>query len=274
VTHQPDQSLELLLGLLAASRVYDLEQPRFQGLPTAAPHAPGFVYMLHRRHEAGSVQARTSAAGMIITSEHAGTHIDALCHQAVNMRLHGDIAIDGRVQTSAGFTKLGADAIPLFLGRGVLLDATVHAGVQQLPDAYAISASELQAVAEAQKTALGKGDVVMVRTGNGARWNDPEAYLRGAGIAADASRWLAELKVRAVGADNVAWDVPDVVDPQLNMTLPGHAILLVESGIYILEHLYLEELSRDRVYEFAFLCLPLKLRGATASPVRPIALAF
>jgi kynurenine formamidase len=271
VPHHLDQSRELLLGLLAASRVYDLEQPRFQGAPTAVPHAPGFVYMLHRRHEAGSDQARTSAAGMIVTSEHAGTHIDALCHQAVHMRLHGEVEINGRIQTSAGFTELGADAIPPIVGRGVLLDAAAHADGQQLPEEYSISASELQEVAEAQKTALGTGDVVLVRTGNGARWDDPEAYLRGAGIAADASRWLAGLRVRAVGADNVAWDVPD---PQMNMTLPGHAILLVENGIYILEHLYLEELSRDRVYEFAFLCLPLKLRGATASPVRPIALVF
>jgi len=97
----------------SGTRIYDLEQPRIQGAPTAAPHAPGFVYMLHRRHEAGSGQARTSAGGMIITSEHAGTHIDALCHQAVNMRLHGDVAINGRVQTSAGFTELGAGSVDL-----------------------------------------------------------------------------------------------------------------------------------------------------------------
>jgi kynurenine formamidase len=45
----------------------------------------------------------------------------------------------------------------------------------------------------------------------------------------------------------------------------------VRNGIYIIEHLYLEELSRDQVYEFVLLCLPLKIRGATASPVRPIA---
>ena len=269
-----DQSLDFLLRLLAASRVYDLEQPRFQGFPTAATHAPGFVYLLHRRHEAGTGQARTSAAGMIITSENAGTHIDALCHQAVNTRLYGDIEIDTQVQTSAGFTELGAETIPLMLGRGVLLDAAARSGVRRLPEDHAIGAAELQEVAEAQNTDVRKDDVVLVRTGNGARWDDPEPYLRGAGVAADASRWLAELKVRAVGADNVAWDVPDVVHTQMKMTLPGHAILLVQSGIYILQHLYLEALSRDRVYEFAFLCLPLKLRGATASPVRPIALAL
>ncbi|MDQ3770451.1 MAG: cyclase family protein, partial [Actinomycetota bacterium] len=38
------------------------------------------------------------------------------------------------------------------------------------------------------------------------------------------------------------------------------------------ENLALEELAADGVGEFTFLCLPLKMRGATGSPVRPIGL--
>ena len=49
-------------------------------------------------------------------------------------------------------------------------------------------------------------------------------------------------------------------------------LLIVRAGIYIIESLNLEELARDGVREFAFVCLPLKLRGGTGSPVRPIAL--
>jgi kynurenine formamidase len=55
------------------------------------------------------------------------------------------------------------------------------------------------------------------------------------------------------------------------VSLPGHLILLVHHGIYIIENLNLEELSRDRRYEFTFIALPLKIQGATGSPVRPIA---
>ena len=76
----------------------------------------------------------------------------------------------------------------------------------------------------------------------------------------------------AVGADNVAWDWLEGSDPATGTPLPGHVILLVRSGIHILEHLYLEELARDRVREFTLVCLPLKIMGATGSPVRPIAL--
>ncbi len=271
---QVNLSLDSLLHLLAACRVYDLEQPRYHGIPNAAPHAPGFVYMLHRRHESGTGEDRTSASGMIVSPEHAGTHIDALCHQAENMRMYGGVEIDSKIQTSTGFTELGADTIAPMLGRGVLLDVAANQGVERLPDERLISAHELQQVAKSQGTSIREGDVVLVRIGNGAAWHDPDAYLRGAGMVASASQWLADLKVRAVGADNVAWDLPDLFDAEMGMTLPGHVILLVRHGIYILEHLFLEELARDRIYEFAFVCLPLKMRGATASPVRPIAISL
>jgi kynurenine formamidase len=56
-------------------------------------------------------------------------------------------------------------------------------------------------------------------------------------------------------------------------SLPGHTLLIVRAGVYILESLNLEALARDGVREFAFVCLPLKLRGGTGSPVRPLALA-
>jgi kynurenine formamidase len=209
---------------------------------------------------------------MMLAFEHFGTHIDALCHQALDLRLYGGVEIDSAVQTSTGFTQHGVETIPPLIGRGVLLDVARHMGLERVPDERLISAQELQEVAEAQGTSIRGGDVLLVRTGNGALWHDPDTYLRGAGMAADASRWVAGVGVRAVGADNVAWDVPDVLDAEMGMMLPGHAILLVQHGIYLLEHLYLEDLARDGIHEFAFVCLPLKLRGATASPVRPIAL--
>lgn len=74
-------------------------------------------------------------------------------------------------------------------------------------------------------------------------------------------------------ASSVAWDEVGVVDPDLKVTLPGHVILQGRHGIYIIENLFLEVLTRDQHYEFTFICLPLKLRGAIGSPVRPVAIA-
>jgi kynurenine formamidase len=255
----------LIAGLLESihsARVFDLEQPRYAGAPTHPAHAPGFNYFLHRHHAHGAPEARTGASGIIVTPEHSGTHIDALAHQAENLTLHGGVAAD-EVQTSVGFKQLGIETMAPIVARGVLLDVPRDAE-------YAITAEELE---EASKTEIRAGDVVLVRTGWGKLWSDPERYLKAPGVSAGGSRWLIERKVAAVGADNMAFDVMGPADPELKVTLPGHVLLLVRAGIPIIENLNLEELAAAGVHEFLFVCLPLKMRGATGSPVRPIAVA-
>ena len=250
-----------LSDALAGARVYDLEQPRYAGAPVWPAHEPGVLLKLHRRHEAGLGEARTSASALLVMAEHSGTHIDALCHQAENLELYGGVPVDASVQTPDGFTQLGADTIPPLVGRGVLLDCA-DAG-------HAVTAGDLERAADGLEILA--GDVILVRTGAGALFEDREAFMAAGGIDASGSRWCAEREPLAVGADNVAWDVPGAEDPELG-TLPGHLVLLVRAGIYIVEGLNLEELARDGVREFAFVCLPLKLRGGTGSPVRPLAL--
>jgi kynurenine formamidase len=255
-----------LIDALRAARAYDLEQPRYQGAPVFPAHEPGVLLNLHRRHEPGLGEARTSASGLLVMAEHSGTHIDALCHQAEHLRLHGGVEVSPAVQTPHGFTTLGVDTIPPLVARGVLLDV---AGEEPLPPGYAVGAAELAAAAEG--LTIEPGDVVLVRLGSGALWGDRAAYEAAGGIAAEGSAWLAERAPVAVGADNLAWDVPGVRDPELG-TLPGHALLIVRAGVLIIESLNLEALAADGVREFAFVCLPLKLRGGTGSPVRPLAL--
>lgn len=251
-------------------KTYDLEQPRYFGAPTLPVHAPGFVYTLHRHHEPGP-EARTGASGSIYMTEHSGTHIDALCHQAENLYLHGGQEVNAQVQTSTGFTRLGVENIEPIIARGVLLDVARYRGVDWIGENQLITRADIEATLQQQGTTIHKGDIVLVRTGNGARWHDPSAYLTAGGMRTDASQWIADQQVRAVGADNVAWDAVEYVDPDLKVHFPGHIVLLVRAGIYIIENLFLEDLAKDRRYEFLFICLPLKMRGVTGSPVRPIA---
>jgi kynurenine formamidase len=256
-----------VLEALASARVFDLEQPRYAGAPSHPAHAPGFNYFLHRHHAAGAPEARTGASGIVVMPEHSGTHIDALVHQAENLVLHGGVRADGGIQTSTGFREMGIDTMAPLVRRGILLDV---AGERRLDPDYAITPNDLE---RACRVDIRGGDAVLVRTGFGALWSKPDEYLHAAGVGADASRWLIKRNVGAVGADNVAFDVMGVTDPELHVTLPGHVLLLVRAGIPIIENLNLEELAAARVYEFGFVCLPLKMRGATGSPVRPIAVA-
>ena len=257
-----------LLDTLGTARVFDLEQLRYAGAPSHPAHQPGFNYFLHRHHSRGGPEARTGASGIVVMPEHSGTHIDALAHQAENLTLHGGVHVDSGIQTSQGFRILGIDTMAPLVARGVLLDV---AEKKRLEPDHSITADELERAAANLK--IRAGDVVLVRTGYGALWSDPDEYLRAAGVSAAGSRWLIEKKVSAVGADNMAWDLIGPTDPELGVTLPGHLLLLVRAGIPIIENLNLEELAAAHLHEFAFVCLPLKMRGATGSPVRPIAIA-
>ncbi len=264
-----------LADQLHAARVYDLEQPRFRGMPIHPTHLPGYFYALHRRHRDTYCPAehgpRSGASGVLTMMEHSGTHLDALCHQANFLTLFGGIPTDA-AETPTGFTQLGVETVPPLLGRGVLLDVAGWKGQARLPAAYSIHADDLAGCAAAQGVEVRRGDVLLVRTGYAPLWNDEATYLRAAGVGKSGTLWAAERGVVAVGADNMAWDAPDERDPETGATLFAHVYLLPQKGVYILENLDLETLARDRAHDFAFLAIPLKLKGATGSPLRPLAL--
>src|SRR5262249_60866372 len=123
-----------LAEMLRSARVYDLEQPRFAGMPIHPSHKPGYFYALHRRHrDTADPQRhgpRSSASGTMVMMEHSGTHIDALCHQACGLQMYGGVPVEG-TETLCGFTRLGIETVPPLLGRGGLLD--VSGGKVQWP---------------------------------------------------------------------------------------------------------------------------------------------
>jgi kynurenine formamidase len=258
------------------TRIFDLEQPRTAEMPIHAAHQQaGYSYLLHRHHEdeyrPEEAGTRTGAAGVVICGEHTGTHIDALCHQSDALVLYGGVSVED-VQSSRGFTARGVEEIPPIVAPGVLLDVAAKEGVESLEPGRVVTAGELEACREEQDVQIEPGDVVLVRTSNARHWEDAERYLAGPGMDANASYWAADRGVVAVGADNAAWDAPGLKDPELGCMLPGHLILLARRGIYIIENLNLEELAAAGRYRFDFVCTPLKLVGATGSPVRPLAL--
>lgn len=263
------------LADLLSARVYDLEQPRFAGMPIHPSHKPGYFYALHRRHrdtyQPECHGPRSGASGTLVMMEHSGTHIDALSHQAFDQVMFGGVRTDA-AETPAGFTQLGVETVPPLLCRGVLLDVAGWKGVDRLPPRSAITADDLAGCAARQGVEVRAGDVLLVRTGYAGLWGDEGRYLDAAGVGKSGTLWAADRGVVAVGADNMAWDAPDERDPDTGATLFAHAYLLPQKGIYIMENLALDELARDRAWEFGFVGIPLKLKGATGSPLRPLAL--
>ena len=255
-------------------RVYDLGRPLEAATPVAPGH-PNFRMALLRRHgDATRPGGASSANELISTSGHTGTHIDALAHFAQEGKLAGG---HDALEASRGgrFHVHGVETIEPIVTRGVLLDLAAAEGTAALEPGRPITASDIEKACGHHGLTIGAGDAVLFRTGwPVGRYEDEAAYLGWPtgvpGPDESAARWLADRGVRVTGSDTIAfeWLAPGAGHSRL----PVHVHLLVGNGINIIEVLDLEELARDEVREFLFICSPLKMVGATGSPVRPLAL--
>jgi kynurenine formamidase len=209
----------------------------------------------------------------IVTTEigQVGTQFDGFAHQTIGDSLYNCFKLDD-ISTRTGFTKLGIQNVGAIMTRGVLIDVAAHKGVAVLPDGYEITVEDLRQALATEKLTLQPGDAVIIHTGWGTLWEkDNGRYGRGnPGIGIAAAEWLARQSPVLVGADTPPVEVSPNPDAQLS--LPVHQIMLVVNGIHTLENLKLDLLAATRAYEFAFIVQPLKIEGGTGSTVAPIAI--
>jgi kynurenine formamidase len=256
-----------LLASIRGFRAIDLAQPYFTGMPHYPIHAP-YLYALSKKHgEQVNPGGSSSAAEAIALSTHVGTHIDALCHFSSNGKLHGGEDADGLQTYGGGLERFTVDTIQPIFRRGVLLDIARQQGVEVLPIDFVITPEHLDLAMEG--VGVEPGDVVLLRTGWARYWNDAARFIsqvKSPGPGLEGAQWLSARKIFAAGSETAPFEaVPSA-------SLPVHVHLLVESGIHIIECLNLEELSASGAKEFLFVAAPLKIRGGTASPIRPVAL--
>ena len=261
--------MSALLDLAAGARVFDLAQPYFTGMPHHPSHPP-FLFGLVKQHgdyvgEAGN----SSASDALALGSHVGTHIDALCHFSCGGKLHGGQEAAAVQSYRDGVGCHSIDRVAPIVRRGVLLDIAALTGAPALPQDFEITPEHLSRAADLERVEIARGDVVLLRTGWAKYFSDAREFIaevHGPGPARAGAEWLSARGIYAAGSDTVAFEkVPDA-------NMPVHVHLLVEQGIHIIECLNLEELAASRVYEFLFVALPLKIRGATASPIRPVAI--
>ena len=197
----------------------------------------------------------------IVTSEigQVGTQFDGFAHQSIEYSHYNCFKTD-EIATRTGFTKLGIEKVGTLMTRGVLIDVAALKGVDMLGDTYEITVQDLQQALQRQNVTLQPGDAVIIHTGWARLWGKDNArYMKSSpGIGVAAAEWLAKQDPMLVGADNPPVEVTPNPDPQLS--LPVHQIMLVVNGIHLLENLKLDELSAKKVYEFAFVMQPLKAR--------------
>lgn len=274
----PTQALRtpdaLLTAVLRGVQVHDLGRPLSIGMPQS-PNHPAYWHSLPRRHgDMVRADGGSAANDFISMGTHVGTHIDALAHVSQDGRLHG--GADAREAGVGGkYLDHGVHTIAPMVRRGVLLDVGSAHGTDGCAAGHEITVDELEEAVTRQGTEVREGDVVLIRSGWGRHFVDPDpSVYRGAdsgvpGVSEAGAQWLAARHVHAVGADTIAFEC---LKPGAGHgLLPAHRVLLVENGIYIIEALDLDGVAEAGVHEFTFVLSPLPLVGATGSPVRPLA---
>jgi kynurenine formamidase len=262
----------LLSAVTSGIRTVDLGRQLRVGMPQS-PNHPQFWHTLPRRHgDMVRADGGSAANDMITMGTHVGTHIDALAHVSQDGLLHGG-ADAGASCLGGKYVEHGVHTIEPMIRRGVLLDVPGSKSLPDLEGGHEITVDDLEACAKAQDVEIRAGDVVLIRSGWGKKFAEGAAYVGGAsgvpGIGEAGARWFADRGVHALGADTIAFEhLPPGAG---HATLPAHRVLLVETGIYIIEALDLEELAAQGVHEFTFVLVPLNIFGATGSPVRPLA---
>ena len=278
-----EESRLRILSRIRSGKTYDLSVEYFVGMPSFHQLGdPGYQYWLtHTPHGTvvdnpnglgATMNAKVSYTGDAISMyTHMGTHIDALNHFGLNGRIWNGFTPEQHLGDK-GWKKTGAEKIPPIIARGVLIDVAAYRGQSPLTNNYRVNAADLKGALQWQNVRLEKGDVVLIRTGQAQHYGDAGKFLHEyPGINLDAVKWLIESQgAMLLGADNLSFEAfpPEREDNWV----PVHTYLLAERGVMFIEQMFLEELSRERVYEVAFIAAALKLRGASGSPMRPMAI--
>ena len=287
-----DQTVLSAIQLVKQGKIYDLGITYSRNSYKWPGHSPGEI-MTFRTPDGVSRQKdhaftypdvnpiRTGwHSCALFINDNVATQIDGLGHVTVGDNTHW---YNGFTESDHGgdfgIRRCDAASIPPIVARGVLLDIAAARNVDALPAHYGISPTDVDRALQMQKLQLEPGDVVLLRTGTLRYWNEDGADQEkigehdSAGITLETAKYLVEnFGAIMIGSDTSGLEVGPA--PAGSDTfIPVHNYLLIEQGVHIAEFHYLEDLARDKVYEFCYMAATNKIAGTTAGfCMRPLAL--
>lgn len=204
----------------------------------------------------------------------AFTHVDALSHMSYRGRAYNDDKVQR--QTDGAPMRNGIKQMREgIVSRGVLVDVARLRNVPYLEGRAVITVEDLERWEQKAGFRVRQGDVLLVRTGRWARqaaagW--PPAGTPAPGMDPRVAVWLHQRGVAALGDDAAKEPTPSLVP---GLTSPLHVLTLVAMGMPLFDNMDLEILGREAAarsrWTFMFVAAPLEIRGATGSPLNPLA---
>ena len=265
------------LKIPETGKVYRMSHTIYNGMADRPTHGPYFFDIMLRPYDNGFTEKYANkygpSLGRLEMCDHTGTHFDALSHMAYDGKFFNNIPVND-VITNTGYKKLGVEnAGPIITG-GIMVDAAAASGTDILEGGYPITVQEVKKFLKDNSITPEPGDAMFFHTGASSKFSNPGKYDKfydsSAGIGYELARYLNELKISVTGSDTPS---SEVVPPEdRNTRLPVHQYLIAKAGIHIIDNLSLHRMAKDRAYHFLFVCSPIPFRGATASPVSPVAI--
>jgi kynurenine formamidase len=279
------------LSLAKEGRVYDLGVTYSRNSFKWPGHSPGEVITFRgpegeKRQGDHAFVKQGNRLGVgwhscaVFINDNIGTQIDGLGHVTVGSDNHWYNGFrESDWGGNFGIRKCDATTIPPIVARGVLLDIATLKHVDALPARYEITPGDVDRALEQEQVELRPGDVVLIRTGAMRYWGKDGADVErlkvhdSAGISLETAKYLVgHFGAMLIGADTSGLELqPPLVDQ--GTFIPVHNYLLIEQGVHIGEFHFLEDLARDKAYEFCYVCSTAKIAGTVAGfALRPIAL--
>jgi kynurenine formamidase len=221
-------------------RLIDLSQPLSRESQLHPFFAPTQI-LRHIVHADAPAGRPSFNAEVIVTSNHAATHVDAFGHYS---------------KDGAAIAEMPLET---FAGDAVCVD------IRMYPRGHDVSAEEVERAVDESGQELRHGDVLLFCSDHYNRTAGTPAFLDGfAGISAEAVHWMADRGVKIFGVETIS---PDLV--YLTDEYPTHRAC-AERGLTHYENL--NNLAEVVGQRFLFVGLPLRLEVAYGSPVRAAAI--
>lgn len=278
----PEKVLESV-RLVRTGKVYEIGQLYEKGMPVfgqrtyalISPASPTYAFSTRNRivandeflcGEIGQVGTQFDGPG------HIGMKLTMADGSVADVYYNGFTGAD--LYSPYGLRSLGVENVKPILTRGILVDLAGYKGLDHLPSRYEVTLGDVRGALARQGLAeseLRPGDALLFRYGWARFWSEPAKYNTDPpGIGLEVARWVVARQLSMVGSDQSSTEVQPSPDPQL--AFPVHQELIMKNGIFNLENLALDELARDAAYEFLFVFTPVRFKGATGSPGRPLAI--
>ena len=198
------------------------------------------------------------AIEQIELSTHTGTHVDAPYHFHPTM--------------NGGEPAWTVDEVPLewCMGDGVMVD------FYDKPDGYQCTSKDFQEYFDKIGYTPKYGDVLCLRTNAMSAWGTEKYLQKGCGVGREATLWLIDQGIHAVGTDAWSWDVPrEYAEAEFQKT--GDPMVCWEGHKAGAEKAYIQyeklnNLEKLPPFGFKFCGVPIKVDRASGAWVRAFAI--